>query len=131
MYATNMVSYTFKVNFLEIFGMTTYKAPLADMKFLLNNVLEMPSIAKLSGYEDATPDMVDAILNEADRFYSEVLAPTNLPADSQGSRLDGGNVITAPALEGVYKKIVDAGWSGLSGSTDFGARPAYTTVCCC
>ena len=122
MYATNMVSYTFKVNFLEIFGMTTYKAPLADMKFLLNNVLEMPSIAKLSGYEDATPDMVDAILNEADRFYSEVLAPTNLPADSQGSRLDGGNVITAPALEGVYKKIVDAGWSGLSGSTDFGGQ---------
>ena len=64
--------------------MTTYSAPLDDIKFLLNNVLEMPSISKLPGFEDATPDMVDAILNEAARFYGEVLAPTNKLADSKG-----------------------------------------------
>ncbi|MFT7267796.1 MAG: alkylation response protein AidB-like acyl-CoA dehydrogenase, partial [Porticoccus sp.] len=102
--------------------MTAYSAPLDDIKFLLNNVLEMPSIAKLPGFEDATPDMVDAILNEAARFYGEILAPTNKLADSQGSRLDGGRVVTAPALDGIYKQIVDAGWPGLTGSRDFGGQ---------
>ncbi|MBT3567182.1 MAG: acyl-CoA dehydrogenase [Porticoccus sp.] len=102
--------------------MTTYRAPLDDIKFLLNNVLEMPSISKLPGFEDATPDMVDAILNEAARFYGEVLAPTNKLADSQGSRLDGDRVVTAPALDGIYKQIVNAGWPGLTGSRDFGGQ---------
>ncbi len=102
--------------------MTTYSAPLDDIKFLLNNVLEMPSIAKLSGFEDATPDMVDAILDEAARFYGEVLAPTNKLADAQGSRLEGDRVITAPVLDGIYKQIVDAGWPGLTGSRDFGGQ---------
>ena len=102
--------------------MTTYSAPLDDIKFLLNNVLEMPSISKLPGFEDATPDMVDAILNEAARFYGEVLAPTNKLADSQGSRLDGDRVVTAPALDGIYKQIVNAGWPGLTGSRDFGGQ---------
>lgn len=102
--------------------MTSYSAPLDDIKFLLNNVLEMPSISKLPGFEDATPDMVDAILNEAARFYGEVLAPTNKLADSQGSRLDGDRVVTAPALDGIYKQIVNAGWPGLTGSRDFGGQ---------
>tara|TARA_B110000503_G_scaffold65238_1_gene102608 strand:- start:18283 stop:20058 length:1776 start_codon:yes stop_codon:yes gene_type:complete len=102
--------------------MTTYSAPLDDIKFLLNNVLEMPSITKLPGFEDATPDMVEAILDEAARFYGEVLAPTNKLADSQGSRLEGDRVITAPILDGIYKQIVDAGWPGLAGNRDFGGQ---------
>ena len=102
--------------------MTTYSAPLDDIKFLLNNVLEMPSITKLPGFEDATPDMVEAILDEAAHFYGEVLAPTNKLADSQGSRLEGDRVITAPILDGIYKQIVDAGWPGLAGNRDFGGQ---------
>ena len=102
--------------------MTTYSAPLDDIKFLLNNVLEMPSITKLPGFEDATPDMVEAILDEAAHFYGEVLAPTNKLADSQGSRLEGDRVITAPILDGIYKQIVDAGWPGLAGNRNFGGQ---------
>ncbi len=110
--------------------MTVYNAPVDDMKFLLNNVLGMESIAQLPGYEEATPDMVDAIIDEAARFYGEVLAPTNQVADSQGSRLKGDKVITAPALDGVYQQIVDAGWPGLTGDVNYGGQglPALLAV---
>ncbi|MEH6617010.1 MAG: acyl-CoA dehydrogenase [Porticoccus sp.] len=110
--------------------MTVYNAPVDDMKFLLSNVLDMESIAQLPGYEEATPDMVDAIIDEAARFYAEVLAPTNQVADSQGSRLEGGKVITAPALDGIYQQIVEAGWPGLTGDVEFGGQglPALLAV---
>ncbi|MDX2349405.1 MAG: acyl-CoA dehydrogenase family protein, partial [Porticoccus sp.] len=110
--------------------MTVYNAPVDDMKFLLNNVLDMESIAQLPGYEEATPDMVDAIIEEAARFFGEVLAPTNQPADSQGSRLEGGKVITAPALDGIYQQIVEAGWPGLTGDVNYGGQglPALLAV---
>ena len=110
--------------------MTIYNAPIDDMKFLLNNVLDLESIAKLPGYEEATPDMVDAILDEAARFYGEVLAPTNQVADSQGSRLEGDKVVTAPALDGIYQQIVQAGWPGLTGDVAFGGQglPALLSV---
>ena len=102
--------------------MNDYSAPLDDMKFLFDHVLDLPKISYLPGYEDATPDIIEAILLEAARFYEEVLAPTNKTADIQGSKLVEGNIITAPALDGVYKKIVEAGWPGLTGSNDFGGQ---------
>ncbi|HEB27040.1 MAG TPA: acyl-CoA dehydrogenase [Porticoccus sp.] len=110
--------------------MTVYNAPVDDMKFLFNNVLDMESITQLPGYEEATPDMVDAIIEEAARFFGEVLAPTNQAADSQGSRLEGGKVITAPALDGIYKQIVEAGWPGLTGDVNYGGQglPALLAV---
>ncbi len=110
--------------------MTVYNAPVEDMKFLLNNVLGMESIAQLPGYDEATPDMVDAILDESARFYGEVLAPTNQLADSQGSRLEGDKVITAPALDGIYQQILEAGWPGLTGDINYGGQglPALLAV---
>ncbi|MFT7300653.1 MAG: alkylation response protein AidB-like acyl-CoA dehydrogenase [Porticoccus sp.] len=110
--------------------MTVYNAPVDDMKFLLNNLLGMESIAQLRGYEEATPDMVDAIIDEAARFYGEVLAPTNQVADSHRSRLEGDKVITAPVLDGIYQQIVDAGWPGLTGDANYGGQglPAVLAV---
>ena len=110
--------------------MTIYNAPVDEMKFLLNDVLGMSDIAALPGYEEATPDMVDAILDEAARFFGEVLAPTNKPADSQGSSLDSGRVITAPALDGIYQKMVESGWPSLTGNVDYGGQglPALLSV---
>ena len=110
--------------------MTVYNAPVEDMKFLLNHVLDMESIAQLPGYEEATPDMVEAILEEAARFYGEVLAPTNQVADTQGAKLEGDKVITAPALDGIYQQIVEAGWPGLTGDPEFGGQgmPALRSI---
>jgi len=102
--------------------MTDYKAPVDDMNFLLNHVLGMEEIARLPGFEEATPDMVDAILTEAARFFGEVVAPTNQPADQQGTKLDGTSVITAPALDGIYAQLTEAGWTGLTGDVDHGGQ---------
>jgi alkylation response protein AidB-like acyl-CoA dehydrogenase len=110
--------------------MTVYNAPVEEIKFLLNHVLDMEGITQLPGYEEATPDMVDAILEEAARFYGEVLAPTNQLADSQGSKLEGDKVVTAPALDGIYQQIVEAGWPGLTGDVEFGGQglPALLSI---
>ena len=64
--------------------MSTYQAPLKDMKFVLNELAGLNEVAKLPGYQDATPDTVDAILEEAAKFASEVLDPLNYSGDQQG-----------------------------------------------
>jgi alkylation response protein AidB-like acyl-CoA dehydrogenase len=102
--------------------MTIYNAPTNEINFVLNEVLGMQVIAQLPGFEDATPDMVDAIVSEAARFFGEVLAPSNKVADQQGTRLDGTTVITAPALDGIYQQIVDAGWPSLAGDPNYGGQ---------
>ncbi|MCH9798078.1 MAG: acyl-CoA dehydrogenase N-terminal domain-containing protein, partial [Gammaproteobacteria bacterium] len=79
--------------------MTIYKAPVEDIKFLFDHVLNFQEISKLSGYEDASPDIVEAILEQAAKFYEQVLSPTNKIADYQSSRLEGNKVITAPILD--------------------------------
>jgi len=102
--------------------MTVYKAPVDEMSFLINQVLGMDKIAQLPGYEEATPDMVDAILSEAARFFGEVVAPTNQAADQQGSHLDGTTVITAPVLDGIYQQLTESGWTSLTGDVEYGGQ---------
>ena len=102
--------------------MTVYNAPVDDMNFLLNNVLGMNKIAQLPDYCDATPDIVEAIISEAGRFFSEVVAPTNRSSDEQGSRVENRAVVTAPALDGIYQQIVEAGWFSVSGDTQYGGQ---------
>ena len=75
--------------------MPTYKAPLRDMNFLINEVLDFPShYARLSSGGDATPDMVEAILQGAAKLCEEVLAPLNLSGDSEGCHFEAGHVST-------------------------------------
>lgn len=102
--------------------MTVYNAPLEEINFLLNHVLDMDKIAQLPGYEEATPDMLDAILGEAARFFGEVLAPTNPLADAQGASLEGTTVIPAAALDGIYQQMVDAGWPSLAADPNYGGQ---------
>ena len=70
----------------------TYAAPLDDMRFVLNHLAGLPEIATLPGFEDAEPDLVEAILTEAGRFAGEVLAPLNSTGDRQGCRWSDGKV---------------------------------------
>ena len=102
--------------------MTVYKAPLEDIRFLLEHVLQMDKIASLPGYEQASPDMVEAILSEADRFFSEVVAPTNHSADKEGLQLVDGRVVTPPSLDGVYQQMMEAGWQSLAGDPQYGGQ---------
>jgi alkylation response protein AidB-like acyl-CoA dehydrogenase len=63
--------------------------------------------------------MLNAILPEAAKFFEQVVAPTNLIADGQKTHIENGEVVTAPILDGINAQMVEAGWSGLSGSTDY------------
>jgi len=88
----------------------TYAAPLEEMRFVLDRLAGLPEIAALPGFEEAQPDVVEAILTEAARFASEVLAPLNATGDHQGCRWEAGRVTTPDGFPLAYRQFVDAGW---------------------
>ncbi|MDE2402823.1 MAG: acyl-CoA dehydrogenase C-terminal domain-containing protein [Burkholderiales bacterium] len=103
--------------------MPQYKAPLRDMRFLLNEVFDYTShYASLSNGADATPDMVEAILEGAATFCEEVLAPLNLSGDQEGCHFDNGVVTTPKGFKEAYAEYVAGGWQGLSHPTEYGGQ---------
>ena len=105
--------------------MTTYKAPLADMRFVMFDLLKLDAqYARIDGAADATRDVVDAILDEAAKFAETVLAPLNAPGDEQGCTLDKatGAVTTPAGFKDAYKQYVDGGWSGLNAPEAYGGQ---------
>jgi len=103
--------------------MSTYRAPLADMHFVMNDLAGLSQVAALPGYEEATPDTVAAILEEAGRFAREVLDPLNFPGDREGSKLmPDGSVKTPAGFKAAYHQFVDNGWNGLTKSPDYGGQ---------
>jgi alkylation response protein AidB-like acyl-CoA dehydrogenase len=100
--------------------MPTYKAPLADFRFLLHEVFNAGQLAKLPGYEEATPDMMDSILEEGAKLCEEVLQPLNLPGDAEGCHFDNGKVTTPKGFKEAYDTFTQGGWMGLSCSKEFG-----------
>ena len=100
----------------------TYAAPLADMRFVLDEVAGLDGIAQLPGYEPASPDLVQAILGEAGKLAEGVLAPLNQPADRIGSVLENGVVRTPPGCREAYARYVEGGWNGLAGDPEYGGQ---------
>ena len=100
--------------------MNSYNPPINDMTFLLNDLEMLPKVAKLPGYEGADAELVDALLNEAGKLSSEVLAPLNRTGDEQGATFENGVVRTADGFADAYQAFVDGGWNGLTCSTEFG-----------
>ena len=102
--------------------MTPYEAPLADMRFVLNELAGLAEIAALPGLEDATPDLVDAVLEEAGRFGAEVLAPLNQVGDQEGCVLENGVVRTPSGFRDAYTRFVEGGWNGVPLDPDYGGQ---------
>ena len=103
--------------------MAQYKAPVRDMRFLMNEVLDYPShYASLSNGADATPDMVDAILEGAATLCEEVLAPLNQSGDKEGCGFKDGVVTTPKGFKEAYAQFVEGGWQGLSFPTEYGGQ---------
>ena len=99
--------------------MPEYKAPLRDMRFLIDHVFDFHGRYAELGASDASPDMVSAILEEGARFCEHVLAPLNRPGDEEGCHFDNGVVTTPTGFKQAFAQYVEGGWHGLA------ADPAY------
>lgn len=92
------------------------------MRFALNELAGLSEVAKLPGYQDATPDTVDAILEEASKFASEVLDPINYSGDREGSKFADGEVRTPKGFRDAYKKFCEGGWNALPFEHEWGGQ---------
>ncbi len=102
--------------------MPTYRAPLRDARFLLNDFLEIGKYQNLPGFEDATPDLIDAILEEGGKIAEEVLFPLNQSGDEEGCHFDNGAVTTPKGFKEAYKTFTEGGWAGLVADPDYGGQ---------
>jgi alkylation response protein AidB-like acyl-CoA dehydrogenase len=103
--------------------MPAYKAPLRDMRFLMNEVFDYPAhYAGLSNGKDADPDTVSAILDECAKFCEEVLSPLNRSGDEEGCHFNNGEVKTPKGFKEAYDQYVAGGWQGLSHPTEYGGQ---------
>ena len=108
--------------------MSTYIAPVRDMMFAMNELAGLDEISTLAGYEDATPDLVEAILDEAGKFATEVLAPINASGDREGNRWADGEVFTAEGFKAAYQSFCETGWNGMPAGIEFGGQGLPITV---
>lgn len=102
--------------------MHDYQAPLADMKFVLRELVDFGLLARLPGFEEFTLDLADAVLDEAAKFASLVLSPLNRSGDVERVRWADGEVPTAAGWRKAYAQFVADGWNGLSCPSEFGGQ---------
>ena len=102
--------------------MPEFNAPLRDMRFVLHEVFEAPALwarlPSLAGHVDA--DTADAILEEAAKVTSQLIAPLNRSGDEEGAQWHAGNVTTPNGFKSAYTTYIEGGWVGLSGNPEFG-----------
>lgn len=103
--------------------MPQYKAPQRDMQFVLNDVLECDAVyASLRGYEEATSDLMTAIIEEGAKFAENVLSPLNQSGDEEGCHWSEAGVKTPAGFPEAYRQFVDNGWPALSAEPEFGGQ---------
>ena len=103
--------------------MPSYNAPIEDTLYVLNQVLNIERYNNLPGFEETTPELVEAILGEAAKLCEEVLQPINLSGDQEGCvRHEDGSVTTPKGFKEAYQAYREGGWMGLSSNPDFGGQ---------
>lgn len=103
--------------------MTVYKAPIRDMQFVLHELLDAEAcFAELPGGEEASADIIDAILEEGAKLCENVVFPTNRTGDIEGCRFDNGEVHTPSGFKEAYAAIADGGWTALACDPEYGGQ---------
>ncbi|KPF82929.1 acyl-CoA dehydrogenase [Brevundimonas sp. AAP58] len=99
-----------------------YKAPVRDLTFILNEVLEIDRYSNSPGFQDVSSDLVQQILEEGAKFSEEVIAPLNKVGDQEGCKWDNGKVTGPTGWKEAYQAMVEAGWPALSSDPEFGGQ---------
>ncbi|WP_207863716.1 acyl-CoA dehydrogenase C-terminal domain-containing protein [Pseudomonas sp. 58(2021)] len=102
--------------------MPEYKAPLRDMRFLIDHVFDFHTQYAALGAHDASPDMINAILEEGAKFCENVLAPLNRSGDEEGCHFDNGVVTTPAGFKQAFAQYVEGGWHGLAADPAYGGQ---------
>ena len=104
--------------------MSSYKAPLEDIRFALFDVLDSEKTFARLGFADANRELVDAVIDEAARFTETVLAPLNKVGDEIGCKFDAatGNVAVPPGFKQAFDQFVEGGWTGLTNQPEHGGQ---------
>ncbi len=108
--------------------MPMYKAPLEDINFVLNDVLNAQTLTQLPGYEDASPDLIQSVLEEAAKLCENELQPLNRTGDEEGCRYENGVVRTPKGFKEAYDKYVEGGWQGLAFDPEYGGQGLPHTI---
>lgn len=111
--------------------MAKYKAPLRDMRFVLNEVFEADKLwSSMPATQEVTPDLVDAILEEGAKVNENELFPLNRTGDEEGCQFNDGEVTTPKGFKEAFQLMAESGWLGLGGNIDFGGQgmPKMLTV---
>ncbi len=109
--------------------MSHYRPPLRDIEFVLEHIVGIEDLSGLDRFDHVDPELVHGLLEEAGRFMSEVVAPTNTVGDTVGAtRNSDGTVTVADELVNAYRQYVAAGWNGVKSSPDFGGHGFPTAV---
>jgi acyl-CoA dehydrogenase len=97
-----------------------YRAPVKDIRFILDHVVGFADVAGTSRFAEATPDLAEAILTEAGRISTDILAPLNKGSDRNPARLENGAVVSSPGFAEGYRAIAEGGWVGMTANTACG-----------
>ncbi|MCK5424875.1 MAG: acyl-CoA dehydrogenase [Emcibacter sp.] len=102
--------------------MAEYIAPTREMKFVLKDVIGISEVSELERFQDASDDIIDAVLEEAGKFCGEILSPLNAVGDQDGARLTDGGVISSPGFKEAYVSYAENGWTSVAGDVDYGGQ---------
>jgi 3-(methylthio)propanoyl-CoA dehydrogenase len=108
--------------------MTTYTAPLRDIRFVLEHVTPLAELTALDDFAHADPELVAGLLEEAGRFAADAIAPTNRDGDLEGSHVDGDRVVTPASFKTAYRQYVESGWGAVQHPAAFGGGAFPLTV---
>ena len=103
--------------------MPTYQAPLEDYNFIIDDVLDTYNCYKdIPQFSEVNREFMESILSEAGKFAEQEIQPLNQLGDEQGCRVENGEVIAPPCFKAPMKKYIDAGWTQLSESPEYGGH---------
>jgi len=102
--------------------MSHYKAPLEELNFVFNHLLDSRQLAALPGFEDLSEELVGSILEEAGKFASGVLAPLNAQGDREGVHWSDGEVSTPAGFKEAYRQYVEFGWNNITVDREYGGQ---------